>query len=80
MEAYKFQTTIQEDGIIQIPRIAKWVNQQVEVFIVLGPENPPEPSPTPVPSIITFLKKWHGFLKEFDPEQLKAEYLQEKYG
>ena len=35
MEAYKFETTVLENGIIQIPEISKYKNQKIEVFIVL---------------------------------------------
>ena len=37
MEAYKFETMIQKDGIIQIPEIAKLENEKVEVFVVISP-------------------------------------------
>ena len=38
MEAYKFETTIQENGVIQIPEIARFAHRQVEVFIVVRPK------------------------------------------
>ncbi len=37
MEALKFETTILENGIIQIPEIAKYKNQKVQIFVI--PEN-----------------------------------------
>jgi hypothetical protein len=76
MKAYKFKTTIAEDGVIQIPEIAQWANQRVEIFVVIEPAGEePEPS---LP-LKTFLEKWRGFLKGHDPDQLKDAYLQEKY-
>lgn len=35
MEAYKFETTVLENGVLQIPEISKYKNQEIEVFIVL---------------------------------------------
>jgi predicted ATP-dependent Lon-type protease len=78
MEAYKFETTIQEDGVIQIPEMARWANQRVEVFLVISPSLVREAKTSP--SITAFLDRWHGFLKGHDPDQLRAQYLQEKYG
>ena len=78
MEAYKFQTTVQENGVIQIPEIANLVHQQVEIFVVVNP--PTELEARERQTIDRFLNKWRGFLKDADPEDLKARYLQEKYG
>ncbi len=36
MEAYKFETTIQENGVIQIPEMARLTHQRVEVFVVVS--------------------------------------------
>ncbi len=33
-----------------------------------------------MPLLTAFLEKWRGFLKGFDPEDLKTQYFQEKYG
>ena len=38
MEAYKFETTILKNGVIKIPEISKYENQNVEIFIVLKPK------------------------------------------
>ena len=34
MEAYKFATTVLENGIIKIPELEAYADQKVEVFIV----------------------------------------------
>ncbi len=33
MEAYKFETTVLEDGVIRIPEIANIRNKKVQVFV-----------------------------------------------
>ena len=78
MEAYKFEATIKDKGVIEIPEIAKFANHRVEVFIVVNPKRQLEPQKTETMS--GFLAKWRGFLKGFDPDELKSQYLQEKYG
>lgn len=78
MEAYKFQITVQEDGVIRIPEIANLAHQQVEVFVVIP--STPEVKASKGRVIDGFLNRWTGVLKDADPEDLKACYLQEKYG
>ena len=78
MEAYKFETTIQQGGVIQIPEMSRWTHQRVQVFVVISP--PAAPETELAPSIAAFLDRWRGFLKGCDAEQLRGQYLQEKYG
>ncbi len=77
MQAYKFETKVQENGIIQIPEIARLAHQQVEVFVVVRPDIEQETGKRQ--TVKSFLDKWQGFLKGFDPDELKSQYLQEKY-
>ncbi len=61
MEAYKFETTIQENGVIQIPEMARLTHQRVEAFVVVSAAiNRENREPQGVES---FLDKWRGFLK-----------------
>lgn len=39
MEAYKFETTVLENGMIKVPEFSKFVNQKIEIFIILKPTN-----------------------------------------
>ena len=78
MEAYKFKTTIQENGVIRIPEIADLAHQQVEIFVVINLTSEVEAYDDQV--IDRFLNRWRGVLKDAAPEDLKARYLQEKYG
>lgn len=78
MEAYKFETVIQENGVIQIPEISKFADHQAEIFIVVKPK--PKPKAATQQTVNDFLDKWRGLLEELDPDELKDRYLQEKYG
>jgi hypothetical protein len=78
MQAYKFETTVQENGIIQIPEMAGLAHQRVEVFVVVSSSDEQETKQSQAVDI--FLEKWTGFLKGLDPDELKHQYLQEKYG
>lgn len=78
MEAYKFDVTVQEDGIIQIPELSRFANRTVEVLIMVKPQDSSETAP--LQAFDAFLKKWSGIIKGVDPDDLKSQYLQEKYG
>jgi len=78
MQAYKFETTVQENGIIQIPEMAGLAHQQVEVFVVVSPSTEQETRPSQ--TVEAFLEKWRGFLEGFDLDELKLQYLQKKFG
>jgi hypothetical protein len=77
MQAYKFETMVQKNGIIQIPEIARLAHQRVEVFVVVRPDI--EQETEKLQAVEIFLDKWQGFLKGLDPDELKSQYLQEKY-
>jgi hypothetical protein len=77
MEAYKFDTTVLQDGTFRIPECARFANRSVEVFVVL--KTPEEQRQESSQNIEDFLKKWTGFLEDVDPDDLKYQYLQEKY-
>ena len=77
MEAYKFETIVLEDGKIQIPEIARFANRPVEIFIVIKQIEPLETEQAQ--TIDRFLAKWTGFLKGVNPDELKLQYIQEKY-
>lgn len=37
MQAFKFETTIQQGGVIHIPEMSQWAQRGVEVFVVISP-------------------------------------------
>jgi hypothetical protein len=67
MEAYKFETTIRENGLVQIPEMAGLAHQRVEIFIVVPQPDTQETKPSQ--SIEAFLDKWRGFLKRCNPDE-----------
>ncbi|MFX0137295.1 MAG: hypothetical protein ACFFDN_26895 [Candidatus Hodarchaeota archaeon] len=81
MHAFKFETTVLDDGIIKIPEIRHLVNKKVEIFIV-EKENQQAKSNRPKISFEEFSNKWAGFLKGADITNWKEDYvnyLEEKY-
>ncbi len=77
MEAYRFETTVQENGVIHIPALVSLARQRIEVFVVTRPAARLETESAT--SIATFLDKWRGSLKDLDADELRFQYLQEKY-
>ena len=78
MEAYKFDVKVQENGVLQIPEISRFADQEVEVFILLKTKG--DVNISFEQSGTQFLDKWRGLLKGAHPDDLKSQYLQEKYG
>ncbi len=76
MEAYKFETTVLENGMIKVPYLNKYENQQIEIFIVFEPQKIKKKQKI---SADEFLQKWTGFISEIDIETEKYNYLMEKY-
>ena len=75
LQAVKY-TTVIENGIIRIPQFEKYQKQEVEIFIVLKPQNIEKPKKKP---ITDFLDKWSGFFSEIETNDFKYNYLMEKY-
>ena len=75
MEVFKFETKILENGIIKIPQISQYKNQDIEIFIVFKSlqENKKQQS------IDDFLDKWTGFAKDIDADKEKFNYLTKKH-
>ena len=76
MEAYKFATTVLEHGIIKIPELESYIDEKVDVFVVLTTEKKAE---TKSKSIDDFLLKWSGFFSTTKTDDTKYNYLMEKY-
>nr|VFJ57300.1 MAG: hypothetical protein BECKFW1821B_GA0114236_103323 [Candidatus Kentron sp. FW] len=78
MQAYKFETTVLENGMIQLPEISGFADCQADVFIVIRQPDE-QPGITKGQSIARFLDKWTGFLEGGKPGDSKRQYLTEKY-
>ena len=79
MQAYQFETVIQEEGILKIPELEDLVNHRVEVFVI---DKTPIPQNSEIQSFDHFKNKWKGFLKNVDLADCKDERilaLEEKY-
>jgi hypothetical protein len=68
MEAYKFETTILENGMIQIPNFQKLKSRKVEVLILYKIENEPEPK---VKEAEEFINKWFGYFPIIDTDDIR---------
>ena len=76
MEAYKFETTVLENGMIKVPQFDRYTDRQIEIFIVFKPQKVEKIQKI---SADEFLEKWTGFIPEIDPKTEKINYLMEKY-
>jgi len=68
MEAYKFETTILENGMIQIPNFQKLKSKKVEVLILYQLEKEPE---TKVKEAEEFINKWFGYFPIIDTDDIR---------
>jgi len=78
MEAYKFETTVSENGMIQLPEISKFANRQIEMFIVIKQQDKQADTAKKI-TPEQFADKWKGFLKGINPDDSKFQYLSEKF-
>nr|NQU89000.1 hypothetical protein [Bacteroidota bacterium] len=76
MEAYKFATTVLENGIIKIPELENYTNQRIEVIVVLKPEKKVQ---TKRNSMNDFLSSWAGYFSTVETDDVRYNYLMEKY-
>ena len=74
MKAYRFTTKVSAQGTIQIPYSSSLFDEEVEVVIL--PKSKPQEGKI---NAMEFVEKWKGFLAGNDTDQLKYEYLSEKY-
>ena len=74
MRAFKFDTIVSKDGVIQLPFTPSLFNREVEIIIV-----PKTKIKLKKNSGKEFVKKWSGFLDVGDTDSLKSDYLTEKY-
>jgi len=76
MEALKFDTLVRKNGILKIPELENYVNQNVEVFVVFKPE---QQIISVKADISAFFEKWAGFFKEITIDDIKYNYLMDKH-
>ena len=76
MEAYKFATTVLENGIIKIPELKGYADQKVEVFVVLKHKKNIKASKK---TMANFIAKWAGAFSVIPNDDVKYNYLLDKY-
>jgi len=68
MEAYKFETTILDNGMIQIPNFQRLKSKKVEVLILYKTENEQE---IKVKEAEEFINKWFGYFPIIDTDDIR---------
>jgi hypothetical protein len=74
MQAYRFETRITKNGLIKIPLSNHLFDKEVEIIIF-----PKQHQKTVKLSSSDFVTKWTGFLKNSNTDDVKFQYLSEKY-
>ncbi len=68
MEAYKFETTILENGMIQIPDFQKLKSKKVEVLILY--KNEPDQD-IKEKEVEDFVNKWFGYFPIIETDDIR---------
>lgn len=69
MEAYKFKTTVSENGTIQIPNFHKLKNKNVEVVLLF--KQPEIEQKSKEQEVKEFVDQWYGFFSEIDIDDIR---------
>ena len=80
MNAYKFETVVQDDGTIKIPEMKNLVNHKIEILIIDLTEKKTENKE--FKTFDEFSRKWKGCLKGIDIDTYKQDRikdLEDKY-
>lgn len=71
MEAYKFETTVLEDGTLKIPEIAKFKNQKVQVFLIPDYSIQEENEKNNLQEIEEFINTWVGHFSDIETDDIR---------
>ncbi len=77
MEAYKFETKILENGIIKIPEISKYKNQEIEIIVMFKPIAKKKKEKK---SIDDFFEEWSGRFAKIETDDVRYNALMKKHG
>lgn len=75
MEAYRFETTILENGTIQIPNFQKLKSQKVEVLVLFKNDNSKIIKEKEAEE---FVNKWFGYFPLVDTDDVKYNAIMDK--
>ncbi len=76
MEAYKFETMVLENGILEIPEISRYKNRMIEIIVMLNPVKEKEKEKK---SIDDFFEKWSGRFAEVETNDIRYNALMDKH-
>jgi len=76
MEAYKFETMVLENGVLEIPEISRYKNRMIEIIVMLNPVTEKKKEKK---SIDDFFEKWSGRFAEVETDDVRYNALIEKY-
>ena len=68
MKTYKFETTVLENGMIQIPDFLKYKTQRVEIILMFKPQKKRIEKEKDVED---FLDKWFGYFPEIETNDVR---------
>lgn len=71
MEAYKFETTVLDNGIIQIPEIAKYKNRKVQIFLIPEPSIKEENENSNIQHVEEFINTWVGHFSDIETDDVR---------
>lgn len=74
MNIFRFKTKIPKNRLIKIPKSAELADKRVEIILISD-----QHKTTKKAAAQKFVDNWAGFLYSSNPENLKTDYLSEKY-
>jgi hypothetical protein len=74
MQAYKYETRISKTGQIKLPLNTQLFDKEVDIIIV-----PKQKTKSSKLVTTDFVDKWSGFLTNTDTDDLRYQYLTDKY-
>ncbi len=71
MEAYKFETTVLENGVIQIPEMARYKNQKVQIFLIPDNSIEEDDEKSNIQHVEEFINTWVGHFSEIETDDIR---------
>ncbi len=83
MQAYRFETTVLEDGSIKLPDFKKFANTQVEIILFPKAKRKKKVITTDIPekkqSFEEFIEKWAGHFAEIETDDIRYNAIMDKH-